>query len=156
MQLAFRILDLAARLLLALGVGCLLLGRLPCVAELALRRDAERATGEVVSYHELHDGSQTRYRPRVRFKTASGEIVTVAGQLSASSQRVPIGAQVPMIYKTNKPTEARVALFTDNWLGVCIALLVGPGACRRFLCAALGAPSPFRQRSSTRVLPRFY
>jgi hypothetical protein len=125
MQLAFRILDLAARLLLALGVGCLLLGGYLAWQTLSFARDAERATGEVVSYHELHDGDQTRYRPRVRFRTASGEIVTVAGQLSTSSQRFAIGTQVPMIYKTDKPTEARVALFTDNWLGPCIAGVVG-------------------------------
>ena len=42
MQLAFRILDLAARLLLALGVGCLLLGGYLAWRTLSFARDAEQ------------------------------------------------------------------------------------------------------------------
>jgi hypothetical protein len=30
-----------------------------------------------------------------------------------------------MLYKAEKPNEARVDLFVDNWLGPCIAALVG-------------------------------
>jgi hypothetical protein len=30
-----------------------------------------------------------------------------------------------MLYRVEKPNEARVALFVDNWLGPCIAALVG-------------------------------
>src|SRR5688500_14533016 len=125
MRLAFGILDLAARLLLALGVGCLLLGSYLSWQTLSFARYAARATGEVVGYHEIKDGNDTRYRPRVRFKTATGEIITVAGQLSAGSKRFAEGTRVPMVYKVSKPTEARVALFTDNWLGASIAALVG-------------------------------
>jgi hypothetical protein len=124
-RLAFGLLDLAARLLLALGVGCLLLGAYLSWQTLSFARDAARATGEVVGYHENKDGDEVRYRPRVRFRTATGEIVTVAGQLSAGSRRFPEGTRVPMVYKVSKPTEARIALFTDNWLGPCIAAVVG-------------------------------
>ena len=92
---------------------------------LSFARDAARVTGEVVGYHEIRDGKDTRFRPRVRFKTASGEIVTVAGQLSAGSKRFAEGTQVPMVYKVSKPTEARIALFTDNWLGASIAAVIG-------------------------------
>ncbi len=125
MRLAFGMLDLAARLLLALGVGCLLLGAYLSWQTLSFARDAARATGEVVGYHEIKDGTDTRYRPRVRFKTATGEIVTVAGQLSAGSKRFAEGTRVPMVYKVSKPTEARIALFTDNWLGASIAAVIG-------------------------------
>jgi hypothetical protein len=124
-RLAFGILDLAARLLFALGVGCLLLGAWLSWQSLSFARDAARATGEVVSYNEIHDGDQLRYSPRVRFTTATGEIVTVGGQMAATSQRFAIGEQVPVLYKLSEPTTARVATFTDNWLGVCIAALVG-------------------------------
>jgi hypothetical protein len=123
--MAFRILDLAARLLLALGVGCLLLAGYLSWRTLAFSADTERATGEVVSYREIADGKDTRYRPRIRFRTATGEIVTVEGQLFTGTQRFAIGAQVPMLYRVEKPNEARVALFVDNWLGACIAALVG-------------------------------
>jgi len=125
MQLSFRILDLAARLLMALGIGCLLLAGYLSWQTLSFARDTARATGEVVSYHEIRDGDDVRFRPRVRFRTADGDIITVGGQVSAASQRFAIGTQVPMVYKIAKPTEARIALFIDNWLGACVALLVG-------------------------------
>jgi|SRR5436190_21940180 len=125
MQLSFRILDLAARLLIALGAGCLLLAGYLSWQTLGFAQDTARASGEVVSYHEIRDGVDVRYRPRVRFRTADGAIITVDGQVPAASKRFAIGTQVPMIYKVAEPTEARIASFTDNWLGACVALLVG-------------------------------
>jgi len=67
--MAFRILDLAARLLLALGVGCLLLAGYLGWRTLSFSADAIPATGEVVSYREIPDGNSTRYVPRIRFVT---------------------------------------------------------------------------------------
>ncbi len=123
--MAFRILDLAARLLLALGVGCLLLAVFLSSRTLVFSSDTERATGEVVSYREIPDGKDIRYRPRIRFTTATGEIVTVEGQFFGKVKRFETGTQVPMIYKQYQPNEARVALFVDNWIGPTIAALVG-------------------------------
>jgi len=125
MRLAFRILDLAARLLFVLGVGCLLLAGYLAWMTLSFAREATRTTGEVVSYIESPDGDTVRYRPRIRFRTATGDIVTTSGQLSAASKRFEIGTQVPVVYRTAKPTEARVALFVDNWLGACLATVIG-------------------------------
>ncbi len=125
MRLAFSILDLAARLLFALGVGCLLLGIYLAWQWVDFNRDAAPATGEVVSYHEIRDGDETHYRPRVRFRTATGEIVTISTPMASSSRRFEVGTQVPVVYKVAKPTEARLALFTDKWLGVCIAAFIG-------------------------------
>lgn len=124
-MLAFSILDLASRLLYALGVGCLLLGGWLAWQTLSFAGDTARASGEVVSYQEIRDGDQPRYRPRIRFRTPSGEIVTISGQLAAGTRRFAVGTQLPVVYKVAKPTEARVALFTDNWLGACIAAVVG-------------------------------
>lgn len=126
-QLAFRILDLAARLLLALGVGCLLLAAYLSWLTLSFSQGAARATGEVVSYREISDGTSTRirYAPRVRYKTVNGEIITIDGQFASTSKRFSIGEPVPLTYKVAKPTEARIALFTDNWLGPCIATVIG-------------------------------
>src|SRR5262245_12143752 len=125
MRMAFGILDLAARLLMALGVGCLLLGGWLAWQTLSFAQDAERTTGEVVAYQQAKDGTDTTYRPRVRFKTRHGDIITVTGQLAAKSKRFPEGTQVPVVYKTSKPTEARIALFTDNWLGATLAAVIG-------------------------------
>ena len=123
--MAFRILDLAARLLLALGVGCLLLAGYLSWRTLSFSAGTGRATGEVVSYREIPDGKDTRYRPRIRFKTVTGEIVTVEGQFFTGTRRFAIGEKIPMLYRPEKPNEARVALFVDNWIGACIATLVG-------------------------------
>jgi hypothetical protein len=125
MRIAFSILDLSARLLFALGAGCLLLAAYLSWTTLSFARDAVSATGEVVGYYETRDGDDVRYRPRIRFRTATGEIVTVAGQLAATSQRFAVGTQVPMVYKPSKPMDARVSLFVDNWLGATIAAVVG-------------------------------
>jgi len=125
MPLAFRILDLAARLLFALGVGCLLLAAYLSWMTLSFARQAVSATGEVVSYFESPEGDKVRYRPRIRFRTATGEIVTTSGQLSATTRRFEIGTQVPVVYRPERPTEARVALFVDNWLGASIATVIG-------------------------------
>ena len=74
---------------------------------------------------ETRDGDELRYRPRVRFRTATGEIVTTSGQLAAAAKRFEVGTQVPVVYRPAKPTEARIALFTDNWLGASLAALIG-------------------------------
>ena len=123
--MTFRILDLAARLLLALGVGCLLLAGYLSSRTLIFSSGVERASGEVVSYREISDGDDTRHRPRIRFTTVTGEIVTFDGQFFTTTKRLAIGSQVPVVYQVRKPTEARVALFVDNWIGPCIAAAIG-------------------------------
>ena len=70
----------------------------------------------------------------------TGEIVTVEGQLFTGTQRFAIGAQVPMLYRLEKPNEARVALFIDNWIGPCIAAWWASRARRRLPGAALHSP----------------
>jgi hypothetical protein len=123
--MALRILELAARLLLALGVGCILLGGYLSTRTLVFAGDAKRATGEVVSYREVKDGDKSLQRPRVRFETETGEIVTTDGQFFTAAKRFSIGQQVPVVYKTTKPMEARIDLFLDNWIGPTIAAVVG-------------------------------
>lgn len=125
MQIATRILELSSRLVLALGFGCLLLAVYLSWLTLSFERDAAHTDGEVVSYREINDGKQTRYAPRVRYRTASGEIVTIDGQFATTSKRFTVGDKVPLTYKIAKPDEARIALFVDNWLGPLIALVIG-------------------------------
>jgi hypothetical protein len=125
LQLAFRILGLAGRLLFVLGAVCLLLGVYLMWQSLQLRQGAVQATGRVVSYHEVRDGDELRYRPRVRFDTPSGDIVTIEGQLTSRSKRFAIGAEVPVVYPRAAPTKGRLDTYVDNWLGVTIAGAVG-------------------------------
>jgi hypothetical protein len=101
--MALRILELAARLLMALGVGCLLLAGYLGYQTLNFSGDALTATGEVVSYREVPDGDSTRYIPRIRFVTASGDIITVDGQMAGTSRRFAVGEKVPMVYDPREP-----------------------------------------------------
>ena len=123
--LSYRILYLAARLLLALGVSCGLLGIYLVYQAQTFLQDSARATGEVVSYREIRDGDSIRYRPRFRFETADGSIVAVEGQLATTTERFAIGEKIPIVYPVANPQKARVALFADNWLGASVSLGVG-------------------------------
>lgn len=123
--MAYRIMSLAARLLLALGVSCGLLGVYLTYQAQTFLQDSARATGEVVSYREVRDGDTTRYRPRFRFTTANGSIVSVEGQLATTAERFAIGEKIPIVYPLANPQQARVALFVDNWLGPTVSLGVG-------------------------------
>jgi hypothetical protein len=125
MQLAFRILDLAARLLMALGVGCLLLGAWLAWNNLTFEREGVRTTAEVVSYFEVPDGDQVKYLPRVRFKTEGGDIISAGTQLKTDTRRFEIGTKVPVVYQRADPMKVRITLFTDNWLGASIAVVIG-------------------------------
>ncbi len=116
---------LAARLLLALGAICLLLGAYLLSQTLDQTGGAVATTGAVVSYHEHADGDDVFYRPRVRFTTPSGDIYTVASRLASKTKRFEIGARVPLTYPPSDPSKARIATFTDNWLGSLVAGIVG-------------------------------
>lgn len=122
---SYRILYFAARLLLALGVSCGLLGLYLVYQAQTFLQDSVRATGEVVSYREVKDGDTVRYRPRFRFTTVDGSIVAFEGQLATTTERFAIGAKIPIVYPVATPQKARVALFVDNWLGASVSLGVG-------------------------------
>ncbi len=124
MDISYRIMGLAARLLLALGVVCLLLGAYLLSQSMSFE-DTLRTNGSVTGYREVRDGDEVRYRPRVRFTTPDGDIVSFEGQLATSSQRFAVGEQVPVVYPRADPQKGRVALFADNWLGPIAAGGVG-------------------------------
>ena len=125
MQLAVRILGLAARLLTALGLVCLLLGGYLAWQTTTFASGAMTTTGTVVSYHEITENGSTRYKPRVRYRTHRDEINTVVGQMAYTSQRIPVGSEVPVMYKEADTMKMRVATFFDNWLGASVAAGVG-------------------------------
>jgi hypothetical protein len=121
MQLAYRIIGLTATLLMALGLGCALLGGVLAMRTLVFAGDSRHAVGTITDYREIRDGDEIRYAPVLRFKTETGEIVKVHGQVAPTFKRFAIGAEVPVIYRASAPLEARIALFVDNWLGPSIA-----------------------------------
>ena len=125
MNLAYRMMGIAARLLLALGAACLLLGAWLATKTMDFNDTAVRVTGTVVRYLETKEDGKTTYRPMVRFTTTAGDIVTFGGQLSTGSKRFEIGATVPVVYPFGQPMQARISTFTDNWLGATLAGAVG-------------------------------
>jgi hypothetical protein len=124
-MLAYRILGLAARLLLALGVVCILLGGYLLWRTQTLAGDVVRVNGTVVSYREIVDGDETRYRPRIRFTTEAGDIVSFDGQLATTTRRFSVGDEVPVVYPRSDTRQARLGSFADNWLGVIAATAIG-------------------------------
>jgi uncharacterized protein DUF3592 len=125
MQLAVRIVGLAARLLLALGAVCLLLGGYLAWQSVDFARTAVATTGTVDSYFPHTSDGETRYRPRVRFVTEDGSIYATTGQMDYASQRIPVGTRVPVQYQPDDPNKMRIASFFDNWLGASVAAGVG-------------------------------
>ncbi len=125
MQLAVRIVGLAGRLLLALGVVCLLLGGYLAWQSVSFAQSAVSTKGTVVSYFEHDVDGRKRYRPRVRFLTTDGGIYSVPGQMDYTSERIPVGTEVPVQYQVTDPNKIRIATFFDNWLGAAIAAAVG-------------------------------
>jgi len=124
MNLSTRIMGLAARLLMALGVVCLLLGAY-LLSQSSVLGNTLEATGTFAGYREIGAGDELRYRPRVRFETATGDIVTFEGQLATSAQRFAPGEKIPVVYPRTDPQKARIALFTDNLLAPIAAGVVG-------------------------------
>jgi hypothetical protein len=116
---------IAARLLLALGAVCLLLGAWLATQTMNFSQNAQRTTGTVVRYYENQEGGRTSYRPVIRFTTTNGDIISTTEPLPSSSRRFEIGAQVPVQYPFGQPAKARIATFTDFWLGATVAAVVG-------------------------------
>lgn len=116
---------IAARLTLALGAVCLLLGAYLATQTLNFTRDAQQTTGTVVRYYENQEDGRTVYRPVIRFTTTGGDIISTTEQLPSSTRRFAVGAQVPVQYPFGQPMKARIATFTDFWLGATVAAVVG-------------------------------
>lgn len=125
MNLAYKMMGIAARLTLALGAVCLLLGAYLATQTLNFTQNAQRTTGTVVRYYENAANGRTEYRASFRFTTTNGDIISTTEQLPSSSKRFEIGAQVPVQYPFGEPTKARIATFTDFWLGAVVAAVVG-------------------------------
>ena len=125
MNIAYRIMGIAARLTLALGAVSLLLGAYLATQTLNFTQDAQKTTGTVVRYYESQEAGRTVYRPVVRFTTTAGDIISTTEQLPSSTKRFDVGAQVPVEYPFGQPMKARIATFTDFWLGATVAGIVG-------------------------------
>ena len=125
MQLAFRIMGIAARLLLALGAVCLLLGAYLATQTMNFTNGAQATTGTVVRYYENREDGRISYRPVIRFTTTNGDIISTTEPLPSSSKRFAVGAEVPVQYPFGQPMKARIATFTDFWLGATVAGVIG-------------------------------
>ncbi len=132
MRLAIGVIGVAGYALAGLAVISLLLGGFLASNTLAFADDARAAEGRIVGYVVSSADGKTRYTPRVAFTDATGTRHEFRGQMSATGKRFADGAVVPVRYRASQPSDARIALFVDNWLGAVVALVLGA-------IAALGA-----------------
>ena len=115
---------LAARLLLALGVVCLLLGAYLLSQTAAFgTRCAPRARSAAIarSATAMHCDIARACVSRPPPATSS----LSKGNSPPPRSVLPTGEQIPVVYPRADPQKARVALFTDNWLGPIVAGVVG-------------------------------
>ncbi len=93
------------------------------------------AQGEVIALRNERDGTnlQRMYYPRIRFRSASGEVVTFESGVALSGTGWQIGEAVPVRYRLDQPHVAECDSVWTLWghivLFVFLALV--------FLCVGL-------------------
>lgn len=96
-------------------------------------RDAASAQGTVVDLtnapsESIGSGGRTEVQyfssPRVKFRTASGEEVTFESSLGSSTPSFRAGDTVRVRYLPERPAEAEIDGFWENWFGT-----IAAGAC---------------------------
>jgi uncharacterized protein DUF3592 len=116
----------------ALAAGCLVAAGGYGLERIQMLRTFERAEGEVTA--ELRRasmvGARVRrppyrataavfdYAPLVRFETAQGVVVTVAGMVRSSLFRYKVGEKLPVFYDPRDPQQAVVGTFLEFWTPV--------------------------------------
>jgi len=86
-------------------------------------RNENRATATVtenISTMSAHDG--VHYSPRLRFRSATGELVQVLAKEEANEAEFPAGTAVPVLYPANRPEQAVIA---TTWRIYWVAILLG-------------------------------
>jgi hypothetical protein len=142
-RLATGVVGVAGYGLAGLAAVSLLLGLYLANNTLAFASDARQAQGTVVGYFESPSNAGTRYTPRVEFIDMTGTRREFRGQMNTSVKRFAEGSQVPVRYRSSDPTQARVDLFVDSWLGAVVAWV---------LAALAGVSAFFLVRSAKRDL----
>ncbi|WP_447595365.1 DUF3592 domain-containing protein [Aquipseudomonas campi] len=98
------------------AIGILLIAIAVVIQVVRLRDESamSRTTGQVI---DIAGGC-----PTVEFSTQSGQTRTYRSNTCSTPPRFDIGDAVPMFYNPDKPSDARLNSFVDNWLG---SLIVG-------------------------------
>jgi hypothetical protein len=91
------------------------------------RRTALRAPGEVIELRRQSDEGDITYRAVFRFKDAIGKehTVTSSNNMKPASHRV--GDRVAVLYRADKPDDARIDSYWELWLEPTIPALIGVG-----------------------------
>ena len=107
------------------GLLCLAAGAFTCMNTRELIQSSERARGEVIEVVEQSSPSLATnpttaqgvsYRPKVRFRTATGEEVTFVSPTGSNPASHAVGDEVEVLYRTDSPSEAVVDSFVHTWL----------------------------------------
>lgn len=93
------------------------------VVDSEVRRTTSRTTSRMHST-SAPLSTTTSYAPVIVFSTAEGTEVEFVSPLSVS-ERAPIGASVPVVYRQDNPRHARVNTFSHLWGGSLMSLILG-------------------------------
>jgi hypothetical protein len=76
------------------------------------------AKGAVVSLREVHDpqNGTVTYAPVFTFTAADGRSYAVSSNTGNNPPAFAVGQQVPVLYETDNPTEAKIDSFIQLWL----------------------------------------
>lgn len=84
--------------------------------------NAEKAEGEIIELVR----QRKAYRPKIRFETKAGEIVTIEkGNFTTDTTKIPVGKKVDLLYFPPNPEDAQIDDFWAIWFIPIFFLLSG-------------------------------
>ena len=112
-------------LLLALGLLMLLGGAIAGLWIYRFRKSAEQSAGTVIRNQESFDSGGISYRPEVEFVASDGRRHTFVGQVGSSPPAFKVGDSVVVLYARDRPENARIDTFVQQWLAPSILVVLG-------------------------------
>lgn len=74
--------------------------------------NAEKTQGEIIELVK----QRKAYRPKIRFKTKTGEIVTIEkGNFTTDTTKIPVGKKIDLLYFPPNPEDAQIDDFWAIW-----------------------------------------
>ena len=90
-------------------------------------RDSEVATGVIVALVETRDEDEASCFPTVRFRTATGQVVTFQSGAGTGKADWRVGDPVEVRYRRDRPDSAEVSSFAALWGLALVFAVLGIG-----------------------------
>ena len=140
--------DLLALSFKVVGLAFAVIAAVTAIFTLSFVFRAEPATGIVIDYSRLKnsitlmpEGDETGvlYYPVVAYRAADGVEYQLTGRSGRAERRYPVGEQVPVLFLSSNPSDARLKTLMGVW-GTPVILA---GLALVFLVVGLAAPHGF-------------